>query len=69
MKRMLLVLTVALVMAAMVLAMAVPAMASQSGVPPGPPLLSGSEGHAIVIHCEPGAAAISQTGAHGNCRT
>ena len=53
MKRILLVLTVALVMATMVLAMAVPAMAKTLGSGPGEPVSSGDGGEHGAVHCNP----------------
>ena len=74
MRRMLLVLTVAAVMAAMMVAMAVPAMAANDKPQgePGPPTASGSEGHTVVFHCtsigEHGATVINrESGGHGVC--
>ena len=73
MKRILLVLSLMAVMAMLFATMAVPAFAANTGEqPPGPPLLSGAEGHAVVVHCQGGsrgAAAINKNGAHGTvCR-
>jgi len=59
MRRTLLVLTVAAVMAAMILASALPVMAATSGdQPPGPPTVTGDFGHphgSIVEHSDDGA--------------
>jgi hypothetical protein len=75
-RRIILVLTVAAVMATMMVAMAVPAMAAndKGQGEPGPPTASGSEGHTVVFHCtsigEQGTSVINkESGGHGGCRT
>ena len=65
MRRILLVLSVALVMAAMVVATAMPAVARQSGkIDGGPPTHNyGASGHSVSLsHCEP--AGLGETGAY-----
>ena len=73
MKRILLVLTVALVMATMVLVMAVPAMAKTLGERPGEPVSSGDLAGHGAVHCNPlfGVPGVLTTSGGGgnNCET
>jgi hypothetical protein len=72
-KRILLVLSVAALMAIMMVAMAAPAFAENTRSPgeKGQPRASGAEGHAIVIHCPAdggsrGNIVFNTQGAHRN---
>ena len=73
MRRILSLVVVAWVMAAMMVAMAMPAFAKidTGDPPPGPPTLSGNPSGTTVVHCnsdeigEEGAVAINKNGAHG----